>query len=571
MRSFLNTLLVVAQIASLATIAYLLRENSTLKRTVKTRSMSRTQQATATATPTLNGKANSGNNKKRITIKREISSLPQMKRAVKHRRLAKAEINPARLESSIDYNVLFNRRPSAPYKETLKFSSSKLTIVVFKSAMTDSNANLKATLANIDSLYPSARRVFNTNESEPVNSILSRVTTKYFLFLEEGVMLSDRFNENIHHLWDALERHPEIDFIGGSYLSRDQLHVVCHRYRLCSWTFSESYEYERSLGNIMICDGTSSTFMGRSASVNKIQGFDSELHRTLIVKDFFLRAKPNKNVIIGTIPYVVFLKDQHVSLHEQWKSKKVTKDLIPFAVKHKIYKFRDTDGNTIDLCSEKSPLSGRHICQEEQAHKLMLDGGHWAYKGTQAYPFMLHYLKKSLAKVTEFLEKHNVQYVIFGGVLLGAIKMRSILPWEAGDIDIRVYGMNLDQLMSLMQPWATKNGYLHHTYHGESFHIFCTPREVAGDSGGLVTVFPLETGKVPDFVRIKTNGLWVRYDRDLANSLLEKYGEDFLQHKVYEHDEIIECKIRGHNACLPNFKSLYDGKAGTLKEFYCHT
>ena len=45
-------------------------------------------------------------------------------------------------------------------------------------------------------------------------------------------------------LWNALEKYPELDFVGGSYLSdRKHFYVPCNRYRLCRWTFSESYEY----------------------------------------------------------------------------------------------------------------------------------------------------------------------------------------------------------------------------------------------------------------------------------------------------------------------------------------
>ena len=81
---------------------------------------------------------------------------------------------------------------------------------------------------------------------------------------------SNKTNEGITTLWDALERYPEIDFIGGSYLSGDKFHVICQRFKLCKWTYSESYEYKRSLDNTMICDGTSASFMGRTKSMAKV-------------------------------------------------------------------------------------------------------------------------------------------------------------------------------------------------------------------------------------------------------------------------------------------------------------
>ena len=463
---------------------------------------------------------------------------------------------------------VFIKKSSPLHNQPRAFSPSLLTVVVLKQSFNESKVNLNRTLENIRRLYPSIHQISNANEKS-LNSMIAKVKTEYFLILEEGVMLSDRSNETIESLWDALERYPQIDFIGGSYLTGDKLHVVCHHYRLCRWTFSVSYEYERSLGHVMICDGTSSSFMGRRSSLHKIEGFDSSIHNTLIVQDLFLRAKLSKKVSVGTIANVMFLQDEVLSLHELWQSGDITKDVVPFAIKHKVFIFKDIEDNTIDICSSSSPLSGKYLCNEEKAHKFMLEGGHWAYKGTFAYPYMLNYLEITLREVIKFFEKHNVQYVVIGGVSLGAIKTRSILPWEAGDIDINVYKMSLVQLLKLIEPWAKKNGYFLQTFMSKAVHIFCTPRNVGKASGGLATINPNKSKAPPDYVRIKTNDIWVRYDRQFFKFFLDHYGENFLQHELYRRKEIIECKIKKHNACLPNFKSLYQGRAGTLKDFYC--
>lgn len=575
-RTVLTSLLVMLQLASLIIISYLLQENTTLKQTIvsisdthqlkRTNTKSTLKENIFTNIPTkIHVKTTSNNleKKKSIMTRSDIPSESQMKKTTKA-----TNVSPTKLKSSSkNYNVSFTKKNSPPHKPR-KFSPSMLTIVVFKPSINYSEANFNKTLESIGSLYPTAHQVLNFNNSESLNSMISSVKTDYFLILEEGVILSNRSYESIDMLWDALERYPEIDFIGGSYLAGDKLHVACHHYRLCRWTFSMSYEYKRSLDNVMICDGTSSSFMGRRASLDKINGFDSSIHNTLIVQDFFLRAKLSKNVSVGTMPNVMFRQNHFSSLYELWQSGDITKDIVPFAVKHKVFIFKDIEENIIDLCSESSPLSGKYLCDETQAHKLMLNGGHWAYTGIFAYPYILNNLEITLNEVTKFFEEHNVQYVVIGGVSLGAIKMRSILPWEAGDIDIHVYGMSLVQLADLVEPWANKNGYFAFTYMKKAVHIFCTPRHVGRVSGGLATVHP-KSELPPDFVRIKTNGIWVRYDREFFKLFLKYYGKDYLQHELYRHKEIIECKIKDHNACLPNFKSLYQGKAGTLKEFYC--
>ena len=71
------------------------------------------------------------------------------------------------------------------------------------------------------------------------------IKTEYFVVLEADVSLSNKTSEGIATLWNALERYPVIDFIGGSYLSDDKLHVICQRFKLCKWTYSESYQYKR--------------------------------------------------------------------------------------------------------------------------------------------------------------------------------------------------------------------------------------------------------------------------------------------------------------------------------------
>ena len=490
-RSILTTLVVVLQIAL---ISYLLHENAVLKQTIHGNSISDTHELEKIEKPSI------------------------------------------------------ATTPSTIKKEPRKFTPSLLTIIIFKSSFDDTEAK---TLANIRRLYPTAN-ILDINNIKEINTIISRIKTEYFLILEKSMMLSNRKTESIDLLWDALERYSEIDFVGGSCLSGDKLRVVCHRHRLCKWTFSVSYEYERSLGNVMICDETLSSFMGRRASLDKIKGFDPHISSNLIIQEFFLRAKLSKNVTVGTLPNVMFLLDNSSTWYELWQSKDITKDLLSFAAKHKVFIFKDSEGNTIDMCSSSSPVSGKNICDEKIAHKVMLSGGRWACTGIFAYPYILNYLKITLSQVIKFFEEHNIKYVVAGGVSLGAIKTRSILPWEAGDIDIGVYGLSQVQLYKLMQPWASKSGYILRKSGNGAVHIFCTPRNVGEVSGGLATLFPHPSEQPPDYVKIKTNDVWVRYHRQFDKYFLGKYGGEYLQHKLYRRKETIECKIKEHNACLPN-------------------
>ena len=238
---------------------------------------------------------------------------------------------------------------------------------------------------------------------------------------------------------NALEKYPELDFIGGSYLSKNKFYVPCNRYRLCRWTFSESYEYARFLDNVMICDGISSSFLARTRSIQNIsEMFDSKMPDVVVLKDFFFRAK-NYNLTAGTRPSMMFLIPEFRSLHQLWMSREVWNELVPFAVKHKVFIFKDFEGNLIELCNPNSPLSGKDLCIERNSHKLMLGGGHWAFNGVYAYPYLYDYLVKTLLEVTDHLDRHNISYRLVGGMSLGSIKMQSVLPWDSGDVDIHVF------------------------------------------------------------------------------------------------------------------------------------
>ena len=473
-------------------------------------------------------------------------------------------------------NEEINKRVAASKqtkKSTVKlprvFDAQKLSVVLYdKGGVKLPNSRLD----RLRMMFPKSTFLWNDNKdsnlAHTLNKIIPNLKTEYFLFMEPNVLPSHRSHEGVELLWNALEKYPELDFIGGSYLSKNKFYVPCNRYRLCRWTFSESYEYARFLDNVMICDGISSSFMARTHSIQNISGaFDSKMPDVVVLKDFFFRAK-NYNLTAGTRPSMMFLIPEFRSLHQLWMSREVLNELVPFAVKHKVFIFKDFEGNLIELCNPNSPLSGKDLCIERNSHKLMLGGGHWAYKGLYAYPYLYDYLVKTLLEVTDHLDRHNISYRLVGGMSLGSIKMQSVLPWDSGDVDIHVFAMTLKQIYKLFEPLKNEKGYIVRLM-SDQVHVFCTPRNVGDLSGGIATIFP-EKGPTPELMKIKVNGKWISTDRKLFEYLFRRYGEDkYLGHSMHGGREIMECKIKEHNACLPNFKSFLNGKGGTAREYFC--
>ena len=451
------------------------------------------------------------------------------------------------------------------------FAPEKLSIIIYdKGIIMPSPKRLK----QLQSMFPNSTFFWNEHKDDnlatTLNSAIPKVNTKYFLFLEPNVIPSSRAQENVASLWNALEKYPELDLVGGSYLAENKLYVPCSRYRLCRWTFSESYEYARFLDDIMICDGISSSFMARTSSIQHVSlAFDPKINDVVVLKDFFFRANGHK-LTTGTKPSMMFLISQYKSLYQLWTSRSVAEELVSFAVKHKVLIFKDSEGKLIELCSPSSPLSGKGLCIERNSHDLLLDGGHWAFKGLYAYPYLYQYLVTTLLEVTDHLDRHNVTYLIDGGISLGAIKMHSVLPWDSGDVDVHVFGLNVQQIYDLFEPLKNQKGYVVRLISNpEQVHVFCTPKNVGDLSGGIATIFSGE-GPIPELMKIKTNGKWINYSRSLFRYLIRSYGEDkFLGHSMHGGRETMECKIKGHNACLPNFKAFLNGKGGTAREYFC--
>ena len=431
-------------------------------------------------------------------------------------------------------------------------------------------------------LYPAAT-ILIADKGQTVgstfNSLFPRVKTKYFLFLDSSVELAGYSSDHsVRWLLHALINVPELDFVSGAVLNGSHLEIPCYRLLLCNWTLSQRYEYKRSVGELMICENIASSFMGKTASVRALFGsnsppFDEKLP-VLATTDFFLRAK-QKGAVTGVRPEVFFtLSTRCHTQRLTGKSKEKFQALLPFAEKHKVFRFKDADSDVVDLCANDSPLLGEGICSEEIAHKVMLDKGHWAFQGTFAYPFMIENLQRGMAAVAEFLESRNIIYYIAGGVPLGALKLRAILPWDAGDVDFFVYIENQEKLQNLAEDFAASHGYMVRSVQGQ-VQVFVASGRVGMKMGGLMSLIP-ETGPVPDsaeFIKIKTNGRWIQYNKSVFREFRKYYGINYLQHRMYQSNKITHCLREKHNACLPDFRTMggLKGTAGTFKEYFCES
>lgn len=408
------------------------------------------------------------------------------------------------------------------------------------------------------------------------NSLIWKVKTKYFFFLYcRHLFMDHKSDHGPGWLLDAMENVPELDFVSGSILNRDKLEIPCYRLKTCNWTFSQSYEYKKSIAELMLCEDIGTSFIGRTSTIyTKFRDkliFDQEL-TTLATTDFFLYAK-KLGVVCGVRPEVMlhvcgkdFCRVESQSVLQEYRS------LLPFAHKHKVFKFKRSDTKELDLCGGDSPMLGKDICDEETAHKIMLNGSHWSKEGTFAYPFILRNIQSCLFKVTDFLTSRKIPFIVNGGVALGAVKFRGILPWDAGDADLEVYGRDVFEVYDVMQKYALKHNFtVHRKGSIELVQVYCTDETLSKKIGGLVSLDASNYDKNPGkFIKLRVNGRWLPFSENIFRDLRKDYDVDFLKHKFYESEELIYCKKRGHSSCLPDFRSRGDKKDGTYKEHFCN-
>lgn len=466
------------------------------------------------------------------------------------------------------------RKESKKDKSSIKFE--KLVTIILYEEMKTNVSCMEAKVKHLQKKFPGINILF-TNETKTIGStfnlLFPKVKTEYFYFLNVQNEFVENVNNNVCWLLYDLEEVPELDFISGSILNEDKLEIPCYRLNLCNWTLSQKYEYKRSIDEIMICDNIASSFLGRTRSINKLfpgkEPIFDEKMKALATTDFFLRAK-KAGAVCGLRPEVMVKvkKDRKCSKNISQKNKlQKYQELLPFAHKHKVFRFKDTESaHTLDLCGEDSPILGKDICNEAIAHRIMLDGGHWATSGTFAYPYIINNLQKCLFEVTDMLNTKGIPFYVDAGVALGAVKMRSILPWDAGDIDIGIYYESRNKFASIVKSFAKKHNYTFRNIYSEDLiHVFCASG--LGDKmGGLVSMFLVD--KEPEkLIKIKTNGRWISYKQNIFSEMRDQYKMNYLQHVIYESTSYqkIHCTVKGHNACLPDFRE----NDGTYSDLFC--
>jgi hypothetical protein len=412
------------------------------------------------------------------------------------------------------------------------------------------------------------------------------------------------------HLLYVLRSIPGLHFVGGSiWRSADNiLRTPCLQPSRCQYTFQQDFGYGFSLGNTMACDEVGPSFLARTDQLKRV-GFDPALD-LLSTTDFFFRAKES-GMATGLLPEALFNSTEPAPPIE-WTSglhgpEKIDSgpptawldQLLPFAIKYRVLVLRldQHDRRRIDMCPvNRASVTGprRVICVEEQAHQTLLGGTHYAYAGAYTYPYVINELQRGLILVSEALDAAAIPFYVHYGLALGAIKMRQILPWDAGDVDMVFDGStSTDRVLELLTKSLPEGCTV--KLQNSAIAVFTTPADVGELMGGVLTLVPdtvrSDYGQKSDekvaagTFRMKVGDRYYPFQRSVFNDVANIYGAPaginvlngwrriqlyvlagvgnaragigFLQHKSWSiHNFECTAPPQARHACLPNFQAL---------------
>ncbi|XP_064616161.1 uncharacterized protein LOC135480290 [Liolophura sinensis] len=458
--------------------------------------------------------------------------------------------------------------------EARKGMEKNVTVVMF--SHNEDVSCLKSRLDNVLQEYPNIKVIISSTktidipfsqnveylpntekEGKALATMIDKVKSPYFLYLSSSVQLPPQ-NSDISVSWllHALEKIPELDFIGGSFLRNQTgarypvLEVPCYRLRMCNWTLSQTFEYRYSVDDMMVCEETSSSFMGRKKKVIELGQFDSNLD-AMATTDFFWRVKGK--AVTGLRPEVQFTV-----------SKKCFPPSLPaateadlkfaFMKKYELYIVRD------NFKREVKALDSKHYSSLKRNY-----GYNYNRDGYFASPMYARGLLLDLELAADFLESKNISYFIDSGVPLGGVKSGGLLPWDV-DIDLGFFydwkpvQEGLDKFCKEKGiPASVKSEPLG----GGRYKIYL---RAAGEFGyNTMYQQPAKELNEKDLMMyVYIHGRKYPVKTYLFASFRVMYGIKYLEMRGPRGR--MNCRTKGHHACLP---SEFSKGGGHWRDYYC--
>lgn len=375
------------------------------------------------------------------------------------------------------------------------------------------------------------------------NVLIQEVTTPYVLIARD----LSHFNA-----YSRLERQIYMisvsDFIGvagGAFRNlTGHWKVGCYQTDIKNYFLRIVEGYKYSAYGCMFCDHLEGPFVARTSIMKEIK-FNQELPGDVVFNDWFLRIK-QANVLVTNCPDAMYFTQGRSGFDEQKQSSWLT--LAKEWEIHRIF----VPPNVIYLFSCKEVGLSCRTSNRLKEHLMP--------------SCCLVQMARAWKTLDEFASKYGISYELDSGTLLGAVKLRTHLPWDV-DADVRFDTREYKTFFKKQKVFNSK-GLKLKAFNPEEkgyFQIW-TPEiniEMYG-SDRLTSVFlPADVREMP--TKVYMLGAWVRGVANPGLYAWNKYGPDYLKHlpvsswishngSMHEHPiSWPPCPNPQHHACLHHY------------------
>lgn len=391
------------------------------------------------------------------------------------------------------------------------------------------------------------------------NKVLKIVKTPYTLIARDIIYFNSyaRLERQIR----VINSIPSIGVAGGAFRNlTGHWKVGCHQSEIKNYFLKYFEGYRYSAHDCMFCDYLEGPFVAKTSILHDIP-FSEELPSEIVLDDWFLQLK-QADILVLNCPDVMYFtwgvpqsirskRETWAVLARQWEINRI---YIP--------------PNTLLFYS----------CKEVG---LTCKPFSWA-KSYLLPSCCLVQIARAFRAFDTFSKEKFLRYEIEAGSVLGAVKLRSFMPWDLdGDVTFeskdyvtfykaqnrfRNKGFKLD---SFEEPNNKSFGYF----------LFHTPDiyfEMWGFDKFSTMFLPSELRRNP--TKVNVHGVWINAQSNPGLYARNRYGPNYLKHAQswihlgmksswdqYNSGRWLPCPKRYHHACLDHYS--VDGNTDFIQQF----
>lgn len=379
------------------------------------------------------------------------------------------------------------------------------------------------------------------------NLLIQEVTTPYVLVARDLSHFNAyaRLERQIY----MISASDFVGVVGGAFRNlTGHWKVGCYQTDIRNYFLRIVEGYKYSAYGCMFCDHLEGPFVARKSVMKEIK-FNQELPDDVLFNDWFLRVK-QANILVMNCPDAMYFTQGKSYFHEQSTPKQSSWLVLARQWEvHRIF----VPPNIIYLFSCKEVGLSCKTSKRLKEHLMP--------------SCCLVQMARAWKALDEFASRYGIGYELHSGALLGAVKLRTHLPWDV-DADVRFDTREYLTFFKKQKLFSNKGLKLKGFNPEEKGYFQIWTPEVNIEMWGsdtLTSIFlPADVREVP--TRVYMLGAWVRGVANPGLYAWNKYGVNYLKHSpvrswishnssMYEYPQWTwpACPDPQHHACLDHY------------------